>query len=88
MPSGYVHGYGRHESARPQDQAATLDRGNVQIHQADLYAPPFAPESFDHVFVCFVLEHLADPVGALAEFEMHARGAISRTREGVLPIAE
>src|SRR5262249_34410026 len=27
---------------------------------------PFAPASFDHVFVCFVLEHLARPVEALA----------------------
>jgi hypothetical protein len=27
---------------------------------------PFGPESFDHVFVCFVLEHLSQPVEALA----------------------
>ncbi len=27
---------------------------------------PFDAESFDHVFVCFVLEHLARPVEALA----------------------
>src|SRR5205085_218958 len=26
---------------------------------------PFDPASFDHVFVCFVLEHLARPVEAL-----------------------
>ena len=26
----------------------------------DLYALPFRSEAFDHVFVCFVLEHLAD----------------------------
>ena len=30
------------------------------------YVLPFDAESFDHVFVCFVLEHLADPVAALA----------------------
>src|SRR5207244_8882967 len=29
---------------------------NVMFLQADLYALPFHPESFDHVFVCFVLE--------------------------------
>lgn len=29
----------------------------------------FASESFDHVFVCFVLEHLHDPVGALLELK-------------------
>jgi SAM-dependent methyltransferase len=39
---------------------------NVQFHQADIFALPFAPESFDHVFVCFVLEHLARPVEALS----------------------
>jgi ubiquinone/menaquinone biosynthesis C-methylase UbiE len=31
----------------------------------DIFRLPFAPASFDHVFVCFVLEHLIDPLGAL-----------------------
>ncbi len=39
---------------------------NVEFRQADLFTPPFAPESFDHVFVCFVLEHLDRPVEALS----------------------
>ena len=39
---------------------------NVEFRQADILALPFGPESFDHVFVCFVLEHLARPVEALA----------------------
>ena len=38
---------------------------NVMFLQADLYALPFHPESFDHVFVCFVLEHLARPGEAM-----------------------
>jgi len=38
---------------------------NVEFRQADILDPPFAPASFDHVFVCFVLEHLTDPVAAL-----------------------
>ena len=38
---------------------------NVEFQQGDLFQLPFAPESFDHVFVCFVLEHLAEPVTAL-----------------------
>lgn len=33
--------------------------------QADLFALPFPDNEFDHLFVCFVLEHLTDPVGAL-----------------------
>lgn len=32
---------------------------------ADLFDLPFPAASFDHVFVCFVLEHLARPVDAL-----------------------
>ncbi|MBI5844133.1 MAG: methyltransferase domain-containing protein [Deltaproteobacteria bacterium] len=38
---------------------------NVSFQQADIFKLPFAPESFDHVFVCFVLEHLPEPVKAL-----------------------
>jgi SAM-dependent methyltransferase len=38
---------------------------NVDFLHADLYDLPFAAGTFDHVLVCFVLEHLADPVGAL-----------------------
>jgi len=39
--------------------------GNVEFRQADLFALPFGKESFDHVFVCFVLEHLPRPREAL-----------------------
>jgi SAM-dependent methyltransferase len=39
---------------------------NVTFLRADLFTAPFAPASFDHVFVCFVLEHLPKPVEALA----------------------
>ncbi len=49
--------------ARRKADAAGLT--NVQFQQADIFAMPFAAESFDHVFVCFVLEHLARPVEAL-----------------------
>ncbi len=38
---------------------------NVEFQQADIFHLPFGPESFDHVFVCFVLEHLTRPVEAL-----------------------
>src|SRR5712691_8933163 len=38
---------------------------NVQFQRADIIALPFATASFDHVFVCFVLEHLSRPVEAL-----------------------
>jgi ubiquinone/menaquinone biosynthesis C-methylase UbiE len=45
-----------------------LDSGgiaNVTLRQGDIFRLPFEAASFDHVFVCFVLEHLADPVEAL-----------------------
>jgi ubiquinone/menaquinone biosynthesis C-methylase UbiE len=38
---------------------------NVTLKQADLYSLSYKPSSFDHVFVCFVLEHLPDPAFAL-----------------------
>ena len=38
---------------------------NVTVHQGDIFNLPFDAKSFDHVFVCFVLEHLADPIKAL-----------------------
>ena len=42
---------------------------NVTFQRADLFARPFPPASFDHVFVCFVLEHLAAPLEALRALE-------------------
>ncbi len=39
---------------------------NVEFLVADIFALPFASASFDHVFVCFVLEHLSRPEDALA----------------------
>jgi SAM-dependent methyltransferase len=40
---------------------------NVAFAQADIFALPYKDGQFDHVFICFVLEHLADPVAALAQ---------------------
>lgn len=38
---------------------------NVHFETADIFNLPFAPGSFDHVFVCHVLEHLSRPAQAL-----------------------
>jgi SAM-dependent methyltransferase len=38
---------------------------HVEFVQGDLFHLPFPEASFDHVFVCFVLEHLARPQEAL-----------------------
>lgn len=39
---------------------------NVEFRQADIFTLPFGADSFDHLFVCFVLEHLSRPAEALA----------------------
>ncbi|MDH5638648.1 MAG: methyltransferase domain-containing protein, partial [Nitrospinota bacterium] len=46
--------------------AASEYTGEGPFLQADLKSPPFKDESFHHIFVCFVLEHIANPVQALA----------------------
>ena len=38
---------------------------HVHFQQADIFNLPHGPGSFDHLFVCFVLEHLSQPVEAL-----------------------
>ncbi|MGB7762778.1 MAG: methyltransferase domain-containing protein [Bryobacteraceae bacterium] len=55
---------------------------NVEFRQADLFDLPFDDEHFDHVFLCFVLEHLAEPAAAL--------GAIRRVlrRGGTITVVE
>jgi SAM-dependent methyltransferase len=40
--------------------------GDVTFQQADIFELPFPEEHFDHVFLCFVLEHLSKPAAALA----------------------
>jgi SAM-dependent methyltransferase len=51
--------------ARRRIAAAGLQ--NVEFIEADIRSSLFAAESFDHVFVCFVLEHLAAPLQLLRE---------------------
>ncbi|MEN8651274.1 methyltransferase domain-containing protein [Streptomyces sp. 21So2-11] len=40
-------------------------RGQVGWQQADLFQLPYGEGYFDHLFICFVLEHLPDPRRAL-----------------------
>jgi SAM-dependent methyltransferase len=57
------------ESSVAQATKAVNEAGlnNVTLRQADIFKLPFEADSFDHIFVCFVLEHLAHPVKALLE---------------------
>lgn len=52
--------------AEARRRAGRAGLTNVDFQQADIFALPFSAESFDHVFVCFVLEHLSRPVEALS----------------------
>jgi SAM-dependent methyltransferase len=54
-------------AAREQTRSALLD--DVVFGQVDVYSLPFAPATFDHVFVCFVLEHLSRPAEALSSLK-------------------
>jgi ubiquinone/menaquinone biosynthesis C-methylase UbiE len=38
---------------------------NATFQQADIFNLPFPEGGFDHIFVCFVLEHLKNPLDAL-----------------------
>ena len=55
---------------------------NVTFRQADIFNLSFPPASFDHIFVCFVLEHLAEPLRALEQLRdgVHLGGAHAGAR--------
>ena len=53
--------------------AAENGLGNVVFERADLYHLPYGTASFDHAFLCFVLEHLIDPLQVLAEIHRVVR---------------
>ncbi len=51
------------EKAKIMIQALNIK--NVILQIGDIFDLHFEAESFDHIFVCFVLEHLSNPVQAL-----------------------
>ena len=54
-------------AAKQRVMAAGLE--NVQFQQGDIFHLPFGADSFDHIFVCFVLEHLKEPRVALQKLK-------------------
>ena len=59
--------------AEAERRVSAAGLSNVQFEQADIFNLPYAPDAFDHIFVCFVLEHLAQPVGALNRLKRHLK---------------
>lgn len=60
--------FGESQIARASQDAAARGLGNVRFVAASCYRLPFAAETFDGVFSHALLEHLAEPQKALAEF--------------------
>jgi ubiquinone/menaquinone biosynthesis C-methylase UbiE len=54
-------------------KAAAAGVTNVFFEQADIFNLPYVEESFDHIFICFVLEHLARPIKALRELKNYLK---------------
>jgi trans-aconitate methyltransferase len=57
--------------ARNKAQVAGI--ANVQFEQADIFNLSYEQESFEHIFVCFVLEHLPQPVEALQTLKYYLK---------------
>ncbi len=58
-------------AAKARVETAGLE--NVTFQQANLFNLSFPDESFDHIFVCFVLEHLRNPLEALLHLKTKLR---------------
>jgi ubiquinone/menaquinone biosynthesis C-methylase UbiE len=56
------------ETARTSIEQRGLS--NVTFCSADVFNLPFEADSFDHVFVCFFLEHLRKPLEALKKLKI------------------
>ncbi len=46
---------------------------NVQVEQADIMNLPYNAEAFDHIFLCFVLEHLSNPIAMLQKLRNYLK---------------
>jgi ubiquinone/menaquinone biosynthesis C-methylase UbiE len=71
-PDAHIVGIDLHDDALA---AGWLERGFVGVH-ADMARLPFSPLAFDLVMAIEVLEHVEDPVAALAELVRVSRGRV------------
>ncbi|MGV1097837.1 class I SAM-dependent methyltransferase [Thiovibrio sp. JS02] len=59
--------------SRAEEKVRAAALANVRFQQGDIFHLPFPAQSFDHVFVCFVLEHLEEPLAALLKLKTYLR---------------
>lgn len=67
-PQAYISAVDVSEDSLDQARARVAGHApwaTVEWRRADLFDLPYADGEFDHLFVCFVLEHLTDPRQAL-----------------------
>jgi SAM-dependent methyltransferase len=66
---GEVIGVDREAHRFPAVRALAAERGltNLRFEAGDLYALPYPDASFDAVFICHVLQHVAAPLDVLRE---------------------
>lgn len=60
------------EAARQKPELSACS--SLAFSQADIFNLPFSDGCFDHIFVCFVLEHLPNPDEALAHLKAKLKG--------------
>jgi ubiquinone/menaquinone biosynthesis C-methylase UbiE len=80
-PNAFITSIDISEDSITEARKRVSDAGltNVQFQQADIFNLHFRPETFDHIFVCFVLEHLSKPLDALFSLKviLKPRGTIT-----------
>ena len=54
---------------KAREAALLLGISNVEFRQADIFKLPYEDGIFDHIFICFVIEHLPDYKAAIAELK-------------------
>ncbi|MFH1081364.1 MAG: methyltransferase domain-containing protein [Pseudomonadota bacterium] len=74
-PEAFITSVDISESSLAEAKAKVAAAGftNVLFQQADIFNLSHGMNSFDHIFVCFVLEHLCQPVEALHKLKDHLR---------------
>ena len=85
VPDGHVVGLDAAPAVLDEARAlpGATERGNLRFEVGDVYELGFGDESFDVVHAHQVLQHLADPLGALAEMRRVCRaGGVVAVRDG------